>query len=220
MVKAAIKRSAEREELAAAIDGAAEAANAVENARAAIARANDLIASAYDTHAEAAEKLAQAKEDRATLIIAAATTGADVSQDKVAAREARILEAEAADDLESARSALEAVKAALGDPEDEFERSQKKLKSCIDAVIVGEADRLIAETTELARPLAEKVAVLRFLVSRLDFFNHRETLERLNRFQAGFRLPDHIANQAGIGADAWREACEAMKLSADAELPK
>lgn len=212
------ERSEAREALAAAIDEAAAAAQSAENARAAIARATELASKARGALDAARGKSTAAKEARTALIVSAATSGEALTQDG-ASRDARREVNEAADELEAAEAALDAVKEACDPSADIYATSSRKRK-CVDAIILAEAKRQMDEVEKLARPLAEKIAGLRFMAGAVDYGQNIEIIQKIDRFQRQFVVPHHIANQSVTERDAWAAAVRALESDADAELPE
>jgi DNA repair exonuclease SbcCD ATPase subunit len=216
--KISTERSEAREALAAANAESATVAQTSAAARDAIARANkhvDDVRAALDA---AREKTTKAKEARTALIVSAAQSGETLTQDTVS-RDARREVNEAEDELEAATAALEAIREAV-DPDAGVRSASVRQRQCIDAILLGEVKRQMQEAENLAKPLAEKIAVLRMFASTLDYIPNVDVVQSINRFQRQFILPDHIVNQNCTESAAWRAAAEALKTNADAELPK
>lgn len=215
--KFSTERSAARQALAAAISDAATAAQSAESARAALSRASKLVSQAHDDLDAAKEKNTAAKEARTAQIVSAATSGEGLTQD-TASRAARRQEADAAEELAAAEAALEAVRESLNEPDADLRRAQDRVTKCINAVITGESARLMDEARQLAKPLAEKIVLMRQLVSRDS--SYPQEMRELNSFVGRFLLPDYIFNQATAERDTWLAAIEVLKTDADARFPE
>ena len=215
-------RSPERAELSAAIEHVAAANNSVEAVRAAVARANEMVVAASERLDNARAEVANAKEAQTARLVASASSGETLAPDTTL-RAARLREIEAADDLDAARDALALVEARLDDPETDHRRAKERVERAVEAVFVGEVDRLIEEAREAQRRVAEKRAVLQAIAANVDAFRQLEARKKIQSFFAdtAFTLTHfYDAWKSSPAAKPWIDARDALSRDADAELPK
>ncbi len=218
----ALARDHARDDLAAAIQAAADAEHTVEAARAAVARATDMVAQARERLDAAFAETARAKGEASARALTAATTGEALAPDG-SMRTARLREIDAQDDLDACRAALTSAEATLAGPEEAARRAQKRVAEAAQEVMAGAPlDRILAEASALQERLSGLRAVLWFLSREcLD----RESTERERQKIATFlaapayawefngRINEHPA------LEPWRAARQALQTNADAPLP-
>jgi len=216
------QRSAERSELAAAIEHVSAADNSVEAVRAAVGRANEMVSAASERLEEARVEVANAKEAQTARLVASASSGEALKPDTTL-RSARMREIEAADDLDAARDALALVEARLDDPETDHRRAKERVGRAVEAVFVGEVDRLIEEAREAQAKVAEKRAVLQCIAANVDAFRQLAARNKIQSFfmDTSFSLQhNYDAWKSHPAAKPWLDARDALSRDADAELPR
>jgi hypothetical protein len=215
------QRSAERSELAAAIEHVSAADNSVEAVRAAVGRANEMVSAASERLEEARVEVANAKEAQTARLVASASSGEALAPDTTL-RAARMREIEAADDLDAARDALGLVEQRLDDPELDQRRAKERLERAREAVFVGEVDRLIEEAREAQAKVAEKRAVLQAIAANVDAFRQLAARNKIQSFflDTSFALQhNYDAWKSHPAAKPWLDVRDALSRDADAELP-
>jgi hypothetical protein len=216
------QRSGERAELSAAIEHVAAADNTLEAVRAAVKRANEMVSAASEQLDVARAEVATAKEAQTSRLVASASSGEALAPDTTL-RAARMRELEAADDLDAARSALGLLEARLDDPEHDHHRAKDRLDRTVEAVFVGDVDRLLAEALAAQALVAEKRAVLQAIVANIDHFRQLETRKKIESFffDCSFTLQhQYDAWKSHPATKPWIDARDALSRDADAELPK
>jgi len=216
-------RDPSRTELAVAINNAAEARKALDNAAAARGRSIRFCDEAEDRLAAAKSGVEAAREALARATMVAATEGTRLAPDSEM-RNTRAEEQDADDSVSAARAALAAVESALEAPMDALKVADRR---------VGELSRLI-----LARAIEPTISDIRR--QRDALFGSLSTLHFLknacipswppsseeSRLRSNLQIParngvvfeiDYEANQGA--SSKWAKYAEELRLSADAEAP-
>jgi hypothetical protein len=196
-----------RQSLREAIARAAEAKSQVAAIKDALERAERL-AWAGRAKLEAATKaVSAAKAEDAEQLAAALVSGGSVPA--AATRRAREEQAEAADALEAARSAVARLEADLKDAERAAERAAKDVSVAIAAALAPVARQLAEEARRFRAEYLKRQHAIDAMAMNSNAFTHLD-------FSVGEE--EHRQLCAAV-RQPWLDAIEALKQDADAPLP-
>jgi hypothetical protein len=148
-----------------------------QKARVRVERAETLVADAIEAHDIAAKALVDAQAGHADRLAASLDDGAAPISATGALRQARAKEADAADDIEAARSALEKLLAAQEASEEVARDAKTRLIWAVDLVLTDELHRMVAEAEAMQAELGRRRAAIHEVYSHLA----RDSFERVRR---------------------------------------
>lgn len=214
-----------RLELASAIEAATLAERAGEASLGAVERAKSLLSRAQTKLEEARAEAATAKQAKTASLIEAAASGAALKPDR-SARDARIKEADAEDEIEAAETALATLEASVVEHEVALSRARRRVTAAAENIIKsGSLAHLFEAAKKVQEDLIARRAVLRFLISAdLVSADEKPDLVRFMRLNAEV-LPGTVGStefsdfDSHPAVDPWRQCLEALKSDAAAPLP-
>lgn len=210
-----------RAALAKAIERDTTAEVAGLRARGAVERAQTMVAEAQANLDNAKSNLGDVRAACAERAILAVANGKKLEADR-ATREARLREADAEDQLQAARVALERITKEADAQWDGFRAARKDLERAVNGVLLGEVPRLLTEGKKMHDDLIGRAKVISDLIS----FDHLGVPKEL-RDEARFFVMRIQNLQAALGdvfyrspeASRWASAREALWSDPDAPLP-
>ena len=210
-----------REALARAIEECRDADAAAAKANAAVTSASRMIDSAEAEQAAALERVEEAKRLHVDKLVAAAGAGKDAPANGALAK-ARILEADAADGVASARAAFQQLQATATSTMALAGRAAGHRQKAIQALMEPEVGRLMADCERLTAALTEARQALKFAGSMVDpYSDDRRAVDRYLSHDMGqlFPLENGFRAAPSAARAAWKEFAERITNDAGTTFP-
>jgi hypothetical protein len=203
--------------LAVAINSASEARRAVDAAAASRGRALRMVDQAEDRLAAATSAVTEAKDSLARRMTSYATEGGTALAPDSILSNCRAEERDAADNLDAARAALNAVEATLEGPLDALRASEKRVSELSRVILGRHIEAAVSDVARLATALSSARATLWFLHRECHQWPPTPDSERV-RFAFTY-MPELDLSLNNQTAARWAEYLAALKLDADAAPP-
>jgi hypothetical protein len=200
-----------------AINSASEARRTVDNAAAARGRALRMVDQAEDRLAAATSAVTEAKDNLARRMASYATEGGTALAPDSLLSNCRAEERDAADNLDAARVALNAVEVTLEAPLDALKASERRVGEIASQILAREIVPARAAVARLAQQLTDARATLWFLHRECHPLPPTPASEQTRH--AYTYLPEPKLSLDNPTAARWAEYLSALKLDADAAPP-
>lgn len=210
-----VDETSERVELAAAIKQFNVRSAATSKLEEGLARAVDAVTAARARSYDTAAAVNAAIEEQARTFEAAFEQGFPADRDG-RVRDARAAAADAADELASARSAAEGLRAKLADAEAVLQEAREAIERLVGRILTTALPDLLKEAEALWDQLAAKRHVLRYVSQFAPQHMAQHCCDVLNRntfFESMSKTNSHPA------VAPWLSARDALQTDADAALP-